>query len=186
MQQILVSDIFGKTPGLEKLVSELSGKFEIIDPYDGANMAFQSEAEAYVYFSKNVGLDEYTRKLSAAIASLDCHSRLLGFSVGASAIWKLSSEPYAQNVLGAILFYSSQIRHDTHLNPVFPVKLVFPKTEEHFSVEEICLILSKNKNVHIHQSEYLHGFMNAHSKNFNMAAYNTYKQVLLDFLSEST
>jgi len=57
MNIILVSDVFGRTPALVKLGEELNTAI-IVDPYDGINMDFKNEAEAYSYFMDNVGLEK--------------------------------------------------------------------------------------------------------------------------------
>lgn len=178
MKQFIVSDIFGRTKALDKLVSELPYDIDIIDPYDSRIMAFENEQEAYSYFTNKVGLDSFTEKLLNIVTTSNNPVRLIGFSVGASAIWKLSSHAKANNVIGAVLFYSSQIRHYTEATPLFPITLVFPKTEKNFLVTDIIAKLSEKENVQIHRSNYLHGFMNFHSKNYNTAAYKKYKQAM--------
>ena len=65
MSIILVSDIFGVTPSLLEIAQKLKVRF-IIDPYNGKTMQFQNEADAYSYFVKTVGLDNYLSILSKA------------------------------------------------------------------------------------------------------------------------
>ncbi|PTN35635.1 dienelactone hydrolase family protein [Desulfonatronum sp. SC1] len=178
MQRFIVSDIFGRTKALEQLASELSGNIEIIDPYNSEIMEFENEDAAYSYFTKRVGLHEYTDKISDAVKASNCHVSLLGFSVGASAIWKLSGNPDMNNIIGAVLFYGSQIRHYTEKDPLFPINLVFPKTEKHFSVAALISKLIQKDNVQIHRSNYHHGFMNYHSRNYSESAYKKYMQTL--------
>jgi dienelactone hydrolase len=178
MHLIIVSDIFGRTAALESFASEFPGQVEIIDPYNSEIMGFDCEDNAYSYFTTEVGLDVYADKLSNRIKALTDHVTLLGFSVGASAIWKLSHEKNLSNVVGAALFYSSQIRYYTDIEPLFPICLVFPKTEVYFSVSELIQSLKQKENVEIHHSSFLHGFMNYHSRNYNATAYNKYTQAL--------
>jgi hypothetical protein len=170
-QITLVTDIFGKTPALVKLAEELDAKL-IVDPYDGVDMAFESEAHAYSYFSDNVGIEGYSSILLDTMGSTSSVSTLIGFSVGASVIWKLSERLGLKNVNRAICYYGSQIRHFKEVNPLFKIDLVFPKHESHFDVLALQDELSKTKNVNISQVNYLHGFMNLHSNNYNQAAYN--------------
>ena len=80
MNIILVADVFGKTPALITLAEELNAKL-IVDPYNGRNMGFKSEAEAYSYFMDNVGLEIYFSTLLAVTESLSSVSTLVGFSV---------------------------------------------------------------------------------------------------------
>lgn len=180
MQRLIVSDIFGRTPALERLALELQGDVEIIDPYDSSVMEFENENDAYVYFTHNVGLDAYAEKLSNALKAMHSPVSLLGFSVGASASWKLSENPKTTNVVGAVLFYGSQIRHYSKIEPRFPTSLVFPKAEPHFLVTELISVLRQKENVHIHHAQEGHGFMNDHSQNYSVHAYKKYMQALCD------
>ena len=52
--------------------------------------------------------------------------------------------------------------------------LIFPKYEEHFCLQEMKNKIQDTKNVSIVQSEYLHGFMNKYSKNYNEEGYKKY------------
>ncbi len=176
--RIIVSDIFGRTEALEKLASDVPGCVEIFDPYNSEMMRFDTEDDAYSHFTSTVGLDAYTETLSEKIRALTGHVSLLGFSMGASAVWKLSNQPELGNISGAVLFYPSQIRHYTEMVPNFPVCLVLPEIETHFSVTELISKLIEKENVQVHRSSYRHGFMNADSKNYSAAAYNKYVQAL--------
>ena len=171
MNIILVSDIFGKTPALVKLGEELNAKV-VIDPYGGVDMAFKDEAEAYSYFMENVGLEDYFSMLLKTMESITSASTLIGFSIGASVIWKLSEKLSVKNVNRAICYYGSQIRNFKEVNPRFEVELIFPKKEFHFDVLELQNELSKKKNVNTKKVDYLHGFMNLYSTNYNQSAYN--------------
>ena len=111
MNIILVTDIFGKTPALIKLSEELKAKV-IVDPYGGVNMTFKDEEDAYAYFMENVGFEGYLSMLLKIMESLTSTSTLIGFSIGASIIWKLSETLAAKNVNRAVCYYGSHlIRH---------------------------------------------------------------------------
>jgi hypothetical protein len=174
MSRIVVSDIFGRTAALEDLCGNLPGITDIVDPYDGQFMAFESESAAYSYFIHNVGLKIYAEKLSKVVSLTSERSFLIGFSVGASAIWLISEQSVSGNIAGAVCFYGSQIRNSTRISPRFPVHIVLPKKEAHFSVLGLSRNLEKKENVEIQRSAFLHGFMNARSKNFCQAAYKKY------------
>lgn len=178
MHRIIVSDIFGKTKALETISESLSGTVEIFDPYNSALMNFESESQAYSYFTNEVGLDKYTEILEAYVTKLNKPVSLLGFSVGASAIWKISEKREYRHISGALCFYGSQIRNYQDIIPHFPIQLVFPSFENHFSVSDLVLRLSQIDRVEIHQSGFLHGFMNSDSQNFNQKAYARYLQAL--------
>ena len=170
MNIILVSDVFGKTPALMKLSEELNANI-IVDPYDGINMNFKNEVEAYSYFINNVGLDTYLSKLLEITMSIYSVTTLIGFSIGASVIWKLSENSAVKNIKRGVCYYGSQIRDLKEINPLFEVELIFPKMETHFDVLELQSELCKKQNVKTIKVNYLHGFMNFYSINYNQVAY---------------
>lgn len=170
MNIILVADVFGKTPALIQLSEELNVRV-IVDPYNGMNMSFKNEAEAYSYFMDHVGFEVYLSKLVKITESISSISTLIGFSIGASVIWKLSEKISVKNVKRGICYYGSQIRNFKEINPLFEVELIFPKKETHFDVLELQSELSKKQKVKTIKVEYLHGFMNFNSTNFSQSAY---------------
>lgn len=178
MHRIVVTDIFGRTAELEYIAESLSGSVDIFDPYRGQKMQFPCERAAYEYFSQNVGLENYAQSLGALLENEREPVSLLGFSVGSSIIWKNSQAKGIQHVSGALCFYGSQIRNFRDISPRFPVSLVLPMSEEHFSVSELINELTNKPNVRIQQSPYLHGFMNHHSKNFDPIGYGQYSELL--------
>jgi dienelactone hydrolase len=177
MSIILVSDVFGTTPALLSLKNKL-GADTIVDPYKGESLDFKSETEAYSYFIKTVGLDNYVSKLSKVLASLDGQITIIGFSIGASAIWRLSVINENNRIKQAFCFYGSQIRNFTQIAPCFEMNLVFPKSEDHFDVLKLIEKLEIKPHVKITQVEYSHGFMNYHSSNFNDVGYQDYIALL--------
>ncbi|WP_019027736.1 hypothetical protein [Colwellia piezophila] len=183
MSIILISDIFGLTPALLKLKDELAAT-TIVDPYQGEYMDFDTEAEAYACFTSTVGLDSYVTAIGKVLASLDSKVTLIGFSVGAAAIWRLSVNNENNNIKQAFCFYGSQIRNFSKIEPCFEIHLVFPKTESHFDVWALNNTLAKKPNVFTSQVEYLHGFMNYYSDNFNQVGYNKYLAKLRSFTVE--
>ena len=54
---VLVTDIFGRTSEVETLAKDLGISCLIVDPYQGVDMDFQTEANAYQHFLDQVGLD---------------------------------------------------------------------------------------------------------------------------------
>lgn len=171
IRNLIVSDIFGRTEALDDLAGAFSAPTEVFTPYGSKYMAFKDEPEAYAYFSRHVTLEGYAESLLSKIESIDSPINLIGFSVGASAIWRLSDHPKCRHVTRAYGFYGSQIRNMAHIFPEFPISLIFPESERHFSVAELMTQLSGRENVSLRQVPYLHGFMNPHSANFNEAGY---------------
>lgn len=188
---ILVSDIFGVTAALKELAKELNDAI-IIDPYDSKMMNFSSETIAYEYFTQHIGLSQYTKHLSDSLQKLTelpytsapstltqkLDLYLIGFSVGASAIWLLPEEKISNLLndlsLKGICFYGSQIRNVKEIEPVFEIELIFPDYERHFDVNELVNSLNKIENTNAIKAKYLHGFMNECSTNFHLTGYEEY------------
>lgn len=166
MNTVIVTDVFGKTSALISLANELN-TVEIIDPYDGIDMGFENEGEAYSYFMASVGLDGYLEKSIKQIEVYNARVTLIGFSVGASVVWRLSETTTSDFVDRAVCFYGSQIRYFTAIEPKFKIELVFPFTEPHFDVYELQDILSKKTNITANRVSYLHGFMNFNSNKYD-------------------
>ena len=171
MKIIVLSDIFGRTTALERLVEEIYQDALILDPYDSEYIGFENEEAAYAYFSENVGLGSYTDKLKRVLLEQQDEVLLIGFSVGASAIWNVSGDEPITVVKKAICYYGSQIRNNVTCRPRFPVEMVFPAMERHFLVDELIHQLSGKQNVSIRQAPYLHGFMNELSLNYDSKGY---------------
>mgnify|MGYP001030638792 FL=1 len=178
MKLIIIADIFGKTPALLELAQCLAENVQILDPYDGKMMGFASEAQAYDYFTQNVGLDAYYDKVRALLLGIDEPFHIIAFSVGASVAWRLSEQVPNKYLKSATCFYGSQIRHYLAIAPKIPIHLIFPAQEAHFSVEQVMAILKDRANVSIEQVPYLHGFMNKHSVNFNREGYQAFSASL--------
>ncbi|WP_286232556.1 dienelactone hydrolase family protein [Thalassotalea sediminis] len=174
---VIVSDIFGRTKGLEDFANLLPCKAIIIDPYDGIEMCFKDEKQAYDYFVTNVGIDAYIDKLKQTLSDKST-VRVIAFSIGASAMWVLSEELSKTHVDAAVLFYGAQIRHYTAITPNIPLTLIFPIKEVHFSVSDLMYQLSNVNNVTVTQLSLLHGFMNPCSVNFDLKASCIYQQKL--------
>lgn len=178
---LIVSDIFGRTEALEKLCIEIGTVSQIIDPYAGRQMTFSDETNAYQYFTTEVGLERYQQILHNALLSYPSTTRLVGFSVGATAIWLHSAQLNKTAVNHAICFYASQIRHSTNIEPAINLNLIMPKSEPHLSVSGLAEQLRNKAHVTIQHSDYLHGFMNPLSDNFDTDAYHFY----LDWLNSA-
>ncbi len=178
MSIILVSDIFGRAAAFKKIAATLGADI-LIDPYSGFDQQFTCEDQAYEYFSQHVGLDAYTAEVAKAIKTVQQISLIIGFSIGASAIWRLSDKLFASNIERAICYYGSQIRNFIDIQPNIEIQLIFPYEEAHFDVAELQSKLVNKANIKITKANYLHGFMNEHSDNFNQTAYQTQLKFLL-------
>jgi len=171
MKILLVTDVFGITPALNILADTLQVD-EIIDPYAGRNRAFEDEAQAYLAFSTEVGFDDYFTLLQHRVLAYTQPVIIIGFSVGASAIWRLSGSSQTGVIQRGICFYGSQIRNYSEIIPQFPVELIFPQYETHFDVCALQQKLLKKSQVKSKKIDYLHGFMNHYSTNYHQQAYD--------------
>lgn len=200
MHTILLADIFGETRSLRSFSTALDTQCTIISPYDEM-LEFADEAQAYAYYMQHVGLEKYCQKIIDHLHTFEAPVSVIAFSIGASAIWKISGEmnegnaaknvsgaatikeaakiSAAAQIKGALCFYSSQIRHLTGLQNSFPIQLVFAKHEAQFSVTDVIKQLSTKQQLQIHKSNYLHGFMNVQSSNFDALAYQGYLECIL-------
>lgn len=137
-------------------------------------MGFGTEAQAYTYFMANVGLKKYGEIVLSGLEKEPVQISLIGFSAGASAVWKISGSLHPKKVKHAICFYGSQIRHLAGINPAIPVEHILPSHEPGFNVDELAHCLSDKANVTVHKTPYLHGFMNELSVNYSQTGYTEY------------
>lgn len=177
----LIADIFGRTRALESMGQQLSETvpdIRIIDPYQGMDHRFETEALAYAYFMDRVGLASYGSSLADALASPGPDTVLIGFSVGASALWSVSDRPFRRHIRKAFCFYGSQIRQYTGIRPRFDMELIFPEREPHFNVDELIGILTAKDRVSCSKATGLHGFMNELSPHFDPESYAVFMEYL--------
>jgi dienelactone hydrolase len=179
---IIFSDVFGITPALIEFKEQL-GANTIVDPYKGKIMDFISESEAYSYFISKVGFDSYVSKVLKIMALVNCETTVIGFSIGASAIWRSSESNNNNRIKQAFCFYGSQIRNFTLVNPCYKINMVFPKSELHFDVTELIKTLEEKRYVKIKRVDYFHGYMNSNSINFNPIGYKDSVEILRKMIS---
>ncbi|MGB1261884.1 MAG: hypothetical protein ACPG52_03145 [Cognaticolwellia sp.] len=175
MNIIFVADIFGITPEFKQLCQQVMheladiGSLEshLIGPYQNQAKQFNCEGDAYQYFMKNITLAGYAKTLTQSLSQITGDKLLVGFSVGGSAIWQLAASGACKSYLGAICFYSSQIRYMHELTPRIPTRVILPAAEQYFSVVELGKVLQEKPTVIVEQSEGLHGFINQRSAHYH-------------------
>ena len=183
MKLLIITDIFGRTKALDDFANYFDEKpisIEIVDPYNGEYRNFDTEAHAYKSFQKEIGLDNYTNLLRQKVKNVNSKRVvLLGFSVGASAIWAASQHiDIEEKLYKGICFYSSQIRNYLDTNPNFEIELYFAESEPSYEVGEVATNLAKKKRVECFSTNYMHGFMNKLSKNFNEKGFYKYQKII--------
>ncbi|WP_133406070.1 hypothetical protein [Parashewanella tropica] len=179
---IVVSDIWGITPYLHKLVSEVEAEAIIHDPYDGQLMSFKNEHQAYSYFMEYSGIDSYTRSLTKLLNELRTPVNLIGFSAGASVIWNIAGSINQDKIQTAMCFYGGQIRHALCVTPKFKTVHIMPREELHFDLPTVLDMLETKPNTEIVRTEYLHGFMNQCSANYSLNGYQEYVAFIKEHL----
>jgi len=189
---VFVADIFGITHEFKSLCQEVTSAIEqalrvechMIGPYQKQPKSFDSEQAAYQYFTEQVGLADYVKIIEQQLSVISGNKLLVGFSVGGSAIWQLCSNNIVDKNLAAICFYSSQIRHMTQLMPKVPMRLILPASEQHFSITELKNALLDKPSVALEQCDFLHGFMNQLSQNYDSYGCQHYIKRLTGLVSE--
>jgi dienelactone hydrolase len=181
MNLLIVSDIFGRTNALDDLADYFEEKkiqTEILDPYHRRYMHFENENQAYRAFHAEIGLGNYIDLLKQKLTGKKPEKTvILGFSVGASAIWAVSHHIEAEPFKG-VCFYSSQIRNYMEIKPKIKIELYFAKAEPAYDVDAIISKLEVNNNVTCFKTKFMHGFMNERSKNFNEDGFLKYREII--------
>lgn len=185
MDLILVTDIYGYTPHVAAIVDELSCFFSataVVDPYEGRYLDCKSEQEAYEQFQKLCGIDKLTGLVERAVQSGGSNVIAVGFSVGGTALWEVTSMEVSRRIEMAICFYGSRIREKTYIDPCCETIVVFPRHEDQYDVKDLHDMISGRKNITCFKTVYLHGYMNQLSKNFDMEGYRTCMDRLKHFV----
>ena len=174
MNKVIVTDVFGRTPALEDLAGTIGSVSDIIDPYEKTPMDFTAETRAYAYFMTHVGLPAYEKLTAARLAEAARVDLLIGFSVGAAAIWKISGALDPEKIVRAVCFYGSQIRYAADIIPRIRMDHILPEKEPGFNIDDLAEILSVKQPVSVHKTPFLHGFMNRLSPNFSQTGYDAW------------
>lgn len=174
MNKIIVTDIFGTTPALQDLAGTVGSVTCVIDPYEGKDMGFGTEYLAYEYFMTHIGIRAYEQQVAACLAEIQTIDLIIGFSVGAAAVWGISGTFSAGKIDRAVCFYGAQIRHSIEIVPRFPTVHILPRKEPGFNIDGLAETLSHKPAVTVHNTPFLHGFMNRLSPNFNQTGYDVW------------
>nr|WP_215397002.1 dienelactone hydrolase family protein [Rheinheimera oceanensis] len=185
---LVLTDIFGRCPGLEPLLANLrlgGAVVQLADPYQGVQQQFADEPEAYAAYIERCGHDAYAAIAAQVFASTTQQFDLaLGFSAGATALWRVLAQINSSRLKQAILFYPGQIHQHLALKPQVPTQIIFGHSEPHFAVADICQQLQQ-QGVSAISTPYGHGFMNPASKAFNKVGYQQKLHQLLLILKSA-
>ncbi len=171
MKILILTDIFGE----KAIPSELLTKDSIIlEPYE-IDESIKDEKLLYNNFIKESGHENYFQLAYKRAVELD-PDIIIGFSIGASIAWRLSSFNFSSKI---ICFYPSQIRNHLDIIPKVETTVVFPKKELHFNLDKIIEELRLKKNLELKKSIALHGFMNEKSINYDKSEKFKFVQMIL-------
>jgi len=193
MKLILVPDIFGCTTefkqyanvqksiltqilnqGVEHVLVELV----LIDPYQGHIFEFKNDTQAYEKYMSLGGHEHYLCLIKKVIEdNKDENICFIGFSAGASAIWRAIDGFNSDKKCQFIGFYPSQIRNFLDIQLNIESHIIFPQTESHFEVNNVIENLAHYDLLKISHTQYQHGFMNPRSTGFNEIAFNEFQKV---------
>ncbi len=107
---------------------------------------------------------------------------LMGFSVGATAVWFCSAK---LKVEGAVCFYGSRIRDYLEIKPKCKTLLFYPEKEESFEVKELIEKISEYKNVKSFIVEGEHGFADKFSIKYNKNSAEKCGEKVLEFIKNN-
>ncbi len=182
---VVITDIFGQGAGLSRLLADLrqsGATLHLVDPYQGRAQQFADEEQAYAAYSAECGHDAYATLAAEALQhSSQPFDLAIGFSAGASALWRALASTDSSRLKQAVLFYPGQIHQHLTLKPQVPTQVIFGHSEPHFAVDDICRQLQQ-QGVTAISTPYAHGFINPASKAFNEAGYQQQLNQLLRLL----
>lgn len=184
---LVATDIYGPTDAFCQWVDAILPSCwdkQVISPYS-ENIHYSDEPIAYQAFLQTGGLDNFKQKLTIALKMQSQSTVALGFSAGAAALYYvLSSYDKAHHTQHFYGFYPGQIRFFTDKATLIPSTLYFPNSEPHFDVDTVIKALSMHANVTCNKTEYLHGFMNPYSRNYDTQGQSDFTQVLINRLAK--
>ncbi|MCX7708721.1 MAG: dienelactone hydrolase family protein [Clostridia bacterium] len=161
--------------GFDVMCPNLLGEDQVFD--------YADEAQAYSNFKATIGFS------SAKSQVMDCLSLystkykkvfILGFSIGATTAWLLSSKSVRCD--GIIAYYGSRIRDYVDIDPEIPTLLIFPDEETSFDVKALIPALEVKRNVEVHVLQGRHGFSDPFAKHYCKESHNQSLSIVDSFL----
>lgn len=178
---LVFTDIFGLCSGLSRLLADLrqsGATLHLVDPYQGKTQQFADEEQAYAAYTAICGHDAYAALAAEALQhSSQPFDLAIGFSAGATALWRALAETDSSKLKQAILFYPGQLHRHLALKPQVATQVIFGHSEPHFAVADICQQLQQ-QGVTAISTPYAHGFINPASKAFDEVGYQQYLALL--------
>ena len=163
MRVIVASDIHGVHDQLRSQLAVL-GEPTIISPWPGEGHPFASEQEAVAEFHLQDGLSLYEQKIAATVKGED--AVLLGFSVGATSLWRYVASDQCNPSSRATLYYGSRIRDCAELVPRCSTSVFFAEHEPSFNPQTVAALVRKSGAFCSVVSGTYHGFMSSTSNRY--------------------
>lgn len=161
---VVVADIHGTHAALRTQLAVL-GQPLVVSPWPGEGRPAGTEQEVVAAFHQQDGLARFERKIAEAVG--DVPALLLGFSVGASALWRYVASAHCHPNSLAVLYYGSRIRDHAELVPRCRTTICFAEHEASFEPEVLAARLRRPGVVCEVVRGARHGFMNPASCNFH-------------------
>jgi Dienelactone hydrolase and related enzymes len=166
----LASDVFGYTSELQVLTRNLAARARIVSPYGADSPQHHNETDAYADFSTRTSVETYADEITGELRRT-AYDLVVGFSVGATALWLALAHADILPPKRTILYYGSRIRQYAHLRPQGNIQLIFAEKEASFHPAELVKQLnSADIDAQILPGT-AHGFMNPFSPGFNAGVY---------------
>lgn len=157
MQIIVATDIHGTHEQLRSQLAAL-GEAIVVSPWSDDGKPFATEREAVSHFHQQDGLAFYEKKIAEVTGGKP--SVLIGFSVGATSLWRYVASPQCNADSLAFLYYGSRIRDYEKLVPRCPTTAFFAENEPSFNPANLAEALSRSGAQCMVLPGTHHGFMN--------------------------
>lgn len=181
----ILHEIYGVNAFIKEQALQLRDEqteVECIELYpDNKVFPYAQEQEAYAYFTNEVGFDAPLEKLKQQLGVAIAHYEeviVIGFSVGATLAWRLSTLPLHR----VVCIYGSRIRHYLNVHPSCPTLVLLPSREKSFDVENMKHTLTSIPFVQTSQFTGEHGFMDCHNAHFYQESAVQAHKKIKDFL----
>jgi dienelactone hydrolase len=163
MRIIVASDIHGIHDQLRAQLAVL-GEPIIVSPWPGEGRPYATEQDAASAFHQQDGPSSYEQKIAEAVngeAAL-----LIGFSVGATSLWRYVAGSQCSTNSRAFLYYGSRIRDYLTLVPRCPTSVFFAEHEPSFHPESVAISVRESGALCSVISGTRHGFMSPTSSHY--------------------
>jgi dienelactone hydrolase len=163
MQIIVATDIHGIHERLRTQLAVL-GESIVVSPWSGDGKPFATEHEAILHFHQQDGLTTYERKIAEVARGKP--SVLIGFSVGATSLWRYVASPQCNPASLAFLYYGSRIRDYESLVPRCLTTVFFAENEPSFNPSNLVKALGQSGAQCTVLPGTHHGFMSLTSNHY--------------------